>query len=334
MPFGELKPKSEINTNDWHGWTQDGIDWHVYRGDAYQVLTSLTENAYNCIVTSPPYYCLRDYGVEGQIGRKESVQEYVDAISSIMDEARRVLTQNGVLFLNIGDTYYSGKGESQGKDRKSRKRRFGLRPVDKSGGLGIGIRPKSIIGIPWRVAIEMSRRGWILRSPIIWHREYRLPEAVKDRPRRSYEQEWTPDITPENIIEKFFSEFLINELEREKIFNSVVPEDLFKEPIFGEQKVTWQDLRSIIGDPPDDRTEGGAALGSLELREVGPAKEFCYEPAKRLNIITGDNSLGKTFLLETMWWALTGEWLKYPASPRREVAKTKPRISFSIKIII
>lgn len=187
VPFGGLKPNIVVDSSDWHGQTQDGIDWHIYRGDAYKVLTSLSDNSYNCIVTSPPYYCLRDYGVEGQIGREETVQEYVDAISSIMDEVRRVLTQDGVLFLNIGDTYYSGKGESQGKDRKSRKRRFGLRPVDKSGGLGIGIRPKGIIGIPWRVAIEMSRRGWILRSPIIWHREYRLPEAVKDRPRRSYE---------------------------------------------------------------------------------------------------------------------------------------------------
>jgi DNA methylase len=97
------------------------------------------------------------------------------------------LKQDGVLFLNIGDTYYSGKGEAQGKDHKSKKRRFGLRPVDKSGGVGIGIRPKSIIGIPWRVAVEMSRRDWILRSPIIWHREGRLHETVLDRPRRNYE---------------------------------------------------------------------------------------------------------------------------------------------------
>jgi DNA modification methylase len=104
-----------------------------------------------------------------------------------MDEVYRVLKKDGVLFLNLGDTYYSGKGQSQGSDRKSSKRRFGLRAVDKSGGVGIGLRQKTIIGIPWRVAIEMSKRNWILRSPIIWHRTYRLPEAVIDRPRRSYE---------------------------------------------------------------------------------------------------------------------------------------------------
>jgi DNA modification methylase len=104
-----------------------------------------------------------------------------------MDEVYRVLKSDGVLFLNLGDTYYSGKGKSQGVDKKSSKRRFGLRAVDKSGGLDIGIRPKSLIGIPWRVALEMTQRRWVLRSPIIWYRKYSLPEAVKDRPKRSYE---------------------------------------------------------------------------------------------------------------------------------------------------
>jgi len=104
-----------------------------------------------------------------------------------MDEVYRVLTQDGVLFLNLGDTYYSGKGQSHGIDKKSSKRRFGLRAVDKSGGLDIGIKPKSLIGIPWRVALEMLKRNWVLRSPIIWYRKYSLPESVNDRPRRSYE---------------------------------------------------------------------------------------------------------------------------------------------------
>ena len=104
-----------------------------------------------------------------------------------MDEIYRVLRKDGLLFLNLGDTYYSGKGASHGTDQKSHKRRFGLRPVDKSGGLGLNIERKSAIGIPWRVAIEMTSRNWVLRSPIIWHRDKALPEAVKDRPHRSYE---------------------------------------------------------------------------------------------------------------------------------------------------
>lgn len=123
----------------------------------------------------------------GQIGHEEAVSDYVKAIADVMDEVHRVLRKDGVLFLNIGDTYYSGKGKSHGVDPKSAKRRFGLRAVDKSGGLGIGLRPKSVIGIPWRVAVEMCQRKWVLRSAIIWHRKHALTESVKDRPRRSYE---------------------------------------------------------------------------------------------------------------------------------------------------
>ncbi|MDR0753086.1 MAG: site-specific DNA-methyltransferase, partial [Holosporaceae bacterium] len=103
------------------------------------------------------------------------------------NESFRILRKDGLLFLNLGDTYYSGKGKSHGTDPKSSKRRFGLRPVDKSGGLEIGLQRKSIIGVPWRVAIEMMKRKWVLRTPIIWHRESALPESVQDRPRRSYE---------------------------------------------------------------------------------------------------------------------------------------------------
>lgn len=177
----------ENDRNEWHGASSLGDKWTIYCGDAEAVLKRLGAATINCVVTSPPYYWLRNYGVEGQIGLEDSVKGYVRSVSRVMDQVRRTLSSDGLLFLNLGDTYYSGKGMSQGTDRKSNKRRFGLRAVDKSGGLGIGLQRKSIIGIPWRVAIEMSARGWVLRSTIIWHRENCLPEAVSDRPSRSYE---------------------------------------------------------------------------------------------------------------------------------------------------
>ncbi len=121
------------------------------------------------------------------MGLEDSVGEYVQSLAAVMDEVHRVLRSDGLLFLNLGDTYYSGKGRAHGQDKKSRKRRFGVRPVDKSGGLGIGVLRKSLIGVPWRVAMEMMARQWVLRSTIIWHRHQTLPEAVRDRPRRSYE---------------------------------------------------------------------------------------------------------------------------------------------------
>ncbi|GHV23151.1 methyltransferase [Spirochaetia bacterium] len=161
--------------------------WTLYCGDSATVLKGIESASINCIITSPPYYSLRDYKIEGQIGLENSVEEYVAALCNVFDEAYRVLKKDGLFFLNIGDTYYSGKGKSHGIDPKSTKRRFGLRPVDKSGGLGINLQRKSIIGIPWRVAIEMMTRKWVLRTPIIWHRDKALPESVKDRPRRSYE---------------------------------------------------------------------------------------------------------------------------------------------------
>ncbi len=178
---------TETSLPFWEGETLSGKSWAVYQGQAKDVLSGIDDNSFDCVVTSPPYYWLRDYETENQIGLEDTVSEYVNALASVMDQVQRVLKPTGVMFLNIGDTYYSGKGESKGQDRKSKKRRFGLRAVDKSGGLGIGLQPKTLIGVPWRVAIEMSARKWTLRSAIIWHRAGRLNEAVKDRPRRSYE---------------------------------------------------------------------------------------------------------------------------------------------------
>jgi len=171
---------------EWRGRTNENL-WRVFHGAAKDALRLLPDSSVDCVVTSPPYFWLRDYKVEGQIGLEDSVDGYVVAITDVMTEVFRVLSERGVVFLNLGDTYYSGKGESQGKDRKSAKRRFGLRAVDRSGGLGISLQRKSIIGVPWRVAMKMCQQNWILRSPIIWHRMKGLPEAVRDRPRRAYE---------------------------------------------------------------------------------------------------------------------------------------------------
>lgn len=173
--------------NEWHGASQAGVNWTVYAGDALTVSKTLPCDSFDCVVTSPPYYWLRDYEINEQLGQEDTVAEYVDSLIAVMDEMYRVLSPTGLLFINLGDTYYSGKGQPVGADPKSRKRRLGLRAVDKSGGLGIGLKPKTAIGIPWRVAIAMSQKKWVLRSAIIWHRKYALPEKVADRPRRSYE---------------------------------------------------------------------------------------------------------------------------------------------------
>lgn len=174
-------------TKSWSGTNLLGSKWAVHCGAASGVLAKMPSNSVDCVVTSPPYFWLRDYGVEGQLGLEDTVEEYVQSLLDVMNEVYRVLKPTGTVFFNIGDTFYSGKGMSHGQDGKSKKRRFGLRAVDKSGGMGISLQRKSLIGIPWRVAIAFASSGWVLRSSVIWHRKNRLPEHVRDRPGRSYE---------------------------------------------------------------------------------------------------------------------------------------------------
>lgn len=175
----------ESGLDTWAGNTSGGIRWEVRRGDAKAVLATMTADRFCCIVTSPPYYSQRDYEVAEQIGLEKTIAEYIDRIVTTFDEVKRVLAPDGTLFLNLGDTYYSGKGQPVGKDCKNGARRFGLRPVDAS---GLGVPRKSAIGIPWRVALAMIDRGWTLRCPIIWVRDGTIPEpTAHDRPWRTYE---------------------------------------------------------------------------------------------------------------------------------------------------
>jgi DNA modification methylase len=160
----------------------------LLRGDSAECLRKLPSDKFNVAVTSPPYYWVRDYGYEGQLGHEESVEAYVDALMEVFDEVRRTLHPEGVFFLNIGDTYYSGNGQPHGSDPKCSSRNFlrqKVRPVDVS---GWDIPKKSLIGIPWKVAFAMQQRGWTLRSSIVWNRLNAFVEpTARDRPYRQYE---------------------------------------------------------------------------------------------------------------------------------------------------
>jgi len=160
--------------------------WNLYCGDVRAIIARLARNRYACVITSPPYFWQRDYGVDGQIGVEQTVEEYVAVLCDVMDQIKETLHPRGVLFLNLGDTYYSGKGRPQGADPKHNGRRFSvLRAVDAS---GLGPPKKTLLGMPWRVALAMIDRGWILRSSIIWGRENAVPEPnVRDRPWRTHE---------------------------------------------------------------------------------------------------------------------------------------------------
>ena len=145
------------------------------------------------------------------------------------------------------------------------------------------------------------------------------------------EREWPPQTTAEDIIETFLDEFNINEKEKQELFDVSVPSTLDRDLLFQDRRVSWNELRISMGSPlPDDvpREEGGT-LSLLKLEGVGPVKELHFEPAERVNLITGDNGLGKTFLLECAWWALSGTWTGSPAYPYDPKVE-EPKITFQI----
>lgn len=160
----------------------------LIQGDSATSMRQLPSNTFNVAVTSPPYYWVRDYGYDGQLGHEKSVEAYIDKLMEVFDEVKRTLHPDGIFFLNIGDTYYSGNGQPHGSDPKCSSRNFlrtKVRSVDVS---GWNIPKKSMIGIPWKVAFAMQERGWTLRSSIIWNRCNAFVEpTARDRPHRQYE---------------------------------------------------------------------------------------------------------------------------------------------------
>lgn len=160
----------------------------ILTGDCRQVLATLPDQSVNCIVTSPPYYWQRDYGVETQMGQEDTPQAFARALVEVFAEARRVLRDDGVVFLNLGDTYYSGNGQPCGSDPRSPSRdwmRKRVRPIDVA---GLGYPKKSLLGMPWMVAHGLQADGWTIRQDIIWCRDSAFPEpSVKDRPHRQHE---------------------------------------------------------------------------------------------------------------------------------------------------
>lgn len=153
----------------------------LHHGDALDVAKALPAGGADCIVTSPPYFGLRDYGEPGQYGLEDSPAQYVENIRALFAELRRVLADDGTLWLNLGDSYYSGRGNPgpNADDRKNIARRGWVRPVDRPG--REWAKPKDLLGIPWRVAFALQDDGWTLRNDIIWHKPNAMPESVVDR---------------------------------------------------------------------------------------------------------------------------------------------------------
>ena len=154
----------------------------LIRGDARRSLRLLPSECVQTVVTSPPYWSLRDYAAEHQIGRDDSLSDYIDAIVLMFDELRRVLRDDGTVWLNVGDAFTSGNRRYRAPDRKNRARAMTVRPPTPS-----GLKPKDLIGVPWRLAFALQQAGWWLRSEVIWHKPNAHPESVRDRPTKAHE---------------------------------------------------------------------------------------------------------------------------------------------------
>lgn len=154
----------------------------LFEGDALTVLRRLPENSVQCVVTSPPYWGLRDYNIAEQIGHEPSLPQFINKLRTVFAEVRRVLKADGVFWLNIGDGYTSGNRGWRAPDKKNPARAMNVRPDTPE-----GLKPKDLIGIPWRLAFALQEDGWYLRADIIWNKPNAMPESVKDRPTRAHE---------------------------------------------------------------------------------------------------------------------------------------------------
>jgi site-specific DNA-methyltransferase (cytosine-N4-specific) len=154
----------------------------VISGDCAQSLRLLPREFFQTIVTSPPYWGFRDYGNPGQIGTEATFDTYIARLVAVFAEARSTLRRDGTLWINLGDGYTSGNRKYRARDNRYPSRQSHTRPLTPT-----GLKPKDLLGLPWRLALALQEDGWYLRADVVWEKSNALPESVKDRPSRTHE---------------------------------------------------------------------------------------------------------------------------------------------------
>jgi len=190
-----------VPAREGHPDPEDGVSYRLLTGDAVEQLRTLPDESVHCVVTSPPYWGLRDYGVPGQIGLEESLPAWVDRMVQVFAEVRRVLRSDGTLWLNLGDAFAGSWGaQSRGEDWSTTSTLDGgsmlsarqIKAHPKETGTGSlkntpGLKGKDLMGQPWRVAFALQAAGWFLRCDVVWSKPNPMPESIKDRPTKSHE---------------------------------------------------------------------------------------------------------------------------------------------------
>lgn len=154
----------------------------IIHGDTREIIRELPDKHFQCVITSPPYWGVRDYGVEEQLGSEPNLNDYIRDLVDIFSEVKRVLKDDGTFWLNIGNTYTSGGRKWRQKDSKNKGRAMSYRPPTPE-----GLKKKDLIGIAWMIAMACQEDGWYLRNDIIWNKPNCQPESVKDRLTVSHE---------------------------------------------------------------------------------------------------------------------------------------------------
>lgn len=190
-------------------------NYEIKQGDALAVLKTMPDESVDMVMTSPPYWALRDYGAKGQLGLEPTFQEYINKLCDIFDEVKRVLKKEGTCFVNLGDTYYGG-GRNKGNKNPHPKgvRRLGAKSVSTSAPEG---QDKCLAQIPSRFAIEMVNRGWILRNEIIWHKPNCMPSSATDRFTVDFEKVFFFSKNKKYFFETQFEKFRSNEYDRNRM---------------------------------------------------------------------------------------------------------------------
>lgn len=210
--------------------------------DALEALRGMESESVDCIITSPPYYALRDYGVDGQIGLEETPEEYIAKLVGVFHEAKRVLKNSGTLWVNIGDSYCgSGKGGANYPDNAAKYKQGTNRgSVANALPQTKGAKPKDLIGIPWMLAFALRDDGWYLRQDIIWAKTNCMPESVRDRCTKSHEYiflmakskkyYFDADAIKEEADEKYANRYKYSFMDNEMRHGAGRPKDLINTP--------------------------------------------------------------------------------------------------------
>lgn len=262
------------------------MNYKILEGDCIESLKTLDDESVNCCVTSPPYWGLRDYGESDQLGLEETPEEYVANMVKVFSEVKRVLTKDGTLWLNLGDSY-AGSGKGRNPDGSVHVSALIAKQGSSAGTImgnvhsGLvpeGLKPKDLVGIPWRVAFALQADGWYLRQDIIWHKPNPMPESVTDRCTKSHEYIFLLSKSSKyyydhEAVKEKCSEANIEDFKRRKTLNNK-----------GKGKGTYDEARPDLcrgrdAYMPDDFMRNKRSVWTVNTRPY-PEAHFATYPTK------------------------------------------------------